>query len=435
MNKKILIYARVSTKEQANKGFSLEMQIDRVMQYLRLYSSELSDMPVQSVPILTFEERGGSGKSLERPMMNEVIEEIIAGNVGTLAVYRLDRLTRSVKDLQVILEYVENYKIRLISVTEQIDTRTSVGRFVANQIISIAQLELENIFERTTEGLIGSARKGNYVFRGSPYGYDKIDGKLVINESEAKIVREIFSMVLAKEYSIRAITMILSSRRAGNRKWSEETIFKMLRNHIYVGEFKVRDEIVTEHSPSLINEKMFRETQKILDSRSHLNQYRYLYHSKCFSSEHEELEHKSTTKNNGDSIYLYYVCPIQKLRVNQSKITHQLNQYVDQFIFGKYKRELKKMINTLKWYDSKVSVLTELYESGLIDNDYYSQEIDRPSKNIRLGEAKARELFGRFKKWSVMTDDERHRFSKKHILKIIIDMQKGEIIHVVFNEE
>jgi site-specific DNA recombinase len=195
-------YIRVSTEKQADAGVSLEAQQAKVRAYASLYDLELVDVVVDA---------GVSAKTLDRPGLSRVLSMVKRGEVDAVVVVKLDRLTRSVADLG---ELVERYfqRAALLSVSEQIDTRTAAGRLVLNVLASVAQWEREAIGERTSAALQHKRAKGERV--GSvPYGYAlAADGvRLVEVESEQAVVREARTL-RASGLSLRQVAARLAGR-------------------------------------------------------------------------------------------------------------------------------------------------------------------------------------------------------------------------------
>jgi site-specific DNA recombinase len=159
---KAIAYLRVSTEDQAAKGVSLEAQRAKIEAYAKLYDLEL---------VAVLEDAGASGKSLDRPGLRQALVMLASGEAKALIVMKLDRLTRSVRDLGLLLERdFASGKAALLSVGEQIDTRSAAGRLVLNVLASVAQWEREAIGERTAAALAHKKAKGERV-GGVPYGY------------------------------------------------------------------------------------------------------------------------------------------------------------------------------------------------------------------------------------------------------------------------
>lgn len=178
-------YVRVSTEQQADHGVSLEAQQAKIRAYASLYDLELVEVVVDA---------GVSAKTLQRPGLQRALGMLRKGQANALLVVKLDRLTRSVKDLGALVEaYFASGKCSLLSVADNIDTRSAAGRLVLNVLASVAQWEREAVAERTTEALAHKRTKGEKTGGDVPYGYRLAeDGKtLVPDEAEQKLLSAI----------------------------------------------------------------------------------------------------------------------------------------------------------------------------------------------------------------------------------------------------
>ena len=193
-------YLRVSTDKQADRGVSLEAQRAKVEAYASLYDLDL---------VAIVEDAGASAKTLNRPGLDRVLTMLRKGDADAVLVVKLDRLTRSVRDLGELVDaYFADGKRALLSVHDQIDTRSAAGRLVLNVLASVSQWEREAIGERTSAAMQHKRSKGELV-GAVPYGYDLgADGKtLVANEAEQLVVTAV------REYR----TAGLSLRTVGER--------------------------------------------------------------------------------------------------------------------------------------------------------------------------------------------------------------------------
>ena len=212
---KAIGYIRVSTQEQATQGYSLDAQTAKLKAYASLYDIELIDIVVDA---------GVSAKSLKREGLQRVLTTLDNGGADAVLIFKLDRLTRSVKDWNVLIEkYFTNHA--LLSVSDQIDTRTAAGRLCLNVLMSVAQWERETIGERTSTALQYKKSQGQHI--GSvPYGYESIDKTLAVVESEAAAISLIQEMreqgaklqAIADELNAQNIT----SKRGG--KWYPSSV-------------------------------------------------------------------------------------------------------------------------------------------------------------------------------------------------------------------
>ncbi len=213
---KVIGYIRVSTDEQAQGGHSLGAQRAKLEQYAALYDMELVDVVVDA---------GVSAKTLDRPGLHQALAALKSGKAEGILVAKLDRLTRSVKDLGALLEGYFASKFALLSVADQIDTSTAAGRLVLNVLTSVAQWEREAIGERTSAALRHKIANGEHV--GAPaLGFEVRDGKLVENEDESQTLSRI-SELRAAGHTFRQIAATLTvegfrTKRGAN--WNPGTV-------------------------------------------------------------------------------------------------------------------------------------------------------------------------------------------------------------------
>jgi len=198
-----LAYLRVSTGKQADQGLSLEVQQDKAIAYARLYDLDLIEVIVDA---------GESAKTLQRPGLQRALTLLQSGQAAALLIIKLDRLTRSVADLgRLIDEYFAPGKAELLSVSEQIDTRSASGRLVLNILASVSQWEREIIAERTRDVMRHKQKQGEYIGGHIPYGFDVINGELVANLLEQQVIRQAQTLY-ANGLSLRKVSATLHQR-------------------------------------------------------------------------------------------------------------------------------------------------------------------------------------------------------------------------------
>jgi len=206
INTKAIAYIRVSTDKQADKGHSLLAQQEKVNAYASLYDLDIIDFVIET----------GSAKNLNRDGLQGALAQIKAGKADALIVVKLDRLTRSVADLGYL---VETYfaKAGLLSVSEQIDTRSASGRLVLNVLASVSQWEREAIGERTA--VVKQSMKANGLYCGGivPYGKSLEAGELVDNPQEQAIITRAKALK-AQGHSLRTIATMFSNEGLKTRK-------------------------------------------------------------------------------------------------------------------------------------------------------------------------------------------------------------------------
>lgn len=198
---KAVVYVRVSTEEQGKSGLGLEAQRQKALAYCQLHDHEVVEV---------VEDAGASGKSLNRPGMQRVLQAVEQGRVEVVVVAKLDRATRSVRDLGELLERFNRAKVALASVSEHLDTSTAAGRMVVGMLGVIAQWERETIVERITDAMAVKRRRGERVSRYAPAGWRFNDGQLEIDYAGRTVVQRARAMQAAG-HSLREIAAALNA--------------------------------------------------------------------------------------------------------------------------------------------------------------------------------------------------------------------------------
>lgn len=216
------LYLRVSTEEQSREGYSISAQKDRLTAYVHSQEWEIVDY---------YSDEGFSAKDTNRPDLQRLIIDVKQRKVDVVLVHKLDRFTRSVKDLYALLDEFEQYKCGFRSAQEQFDTTTPMGRAMMGMLGIFAQWEREVIAERVFIGMeqkhIGGERNGAIA----PMGYDLVDGKLVVNTEKAEFVKRLFQMY-SKQNGIHKMMQILNKEGI---TLNHRTIYYILCNPVYYG--------------------------------------------------------------------------------------------------------------------------------------------------------------------------------------------------------
>src|ERR1700686_13655 len=186
------IYTRVSTEQGLEQDFnSLDAQREACEAYVKSQAHEgwrlIRDR---------YDDGGFSGGSIERPALQQLLEAVRARKVDVIVVYKVDRLTRSLADFAKLVELFDGHGVSFVSVTQQFNTTTSMGRLKLNVLLSFAQFEREVTSERIRDKIAASKKKGLWVGGNLPLGYEMKDGKIAVVEEEAELVRSIFRRYL-----------------------------------------------------------------------------------------------------------------------------------------------------------------------------------------------------------------------------------------------
>jgi site-specific DNA recombinase len=272
------IYTRVSTEHGLDQEFnSLDAQYDAASAYIKSQAHAGWTL-IRS----RYDDGGYSGGSTDRPDLQKLLDDIRARKIDVIVVYKVDRLTRSLADFAKLVELFDAHGVSFVSVTQQFNTTTSMGRLTLNVLLSFAQFEREVTSERIRDKIAASKRKGLWVGGTLPLGYEMKDGKIAIVEEEAELVRSIFRRYLElgsvnellrdlRERDIRTKTRLLSTGTTrGGIPFGRGALYYVLSNHFYIGEVKYKNEILPGEQPPIMDRALFDAVrQKSLAQWSH----------------------------------------------------------------------------------------------------------------------------------------------------------------------
>jgi site-specific DNA recombinase len=272
------IYTRVSTEQGLDQDFnSLDAQYEAASAYIKS-QAHAGWTQIRS----RYDDGGYSGGSTDRPDLQRLLEDIRARKIDVIVVYKVDRLTRSLADFAKLVELFDTHGVSFVSVTQQFNTTTSMGRLTLNVLLSFAQFEREVTSERIRDKVAASKRKGIWVGGNLPLGYEMKDGKVAVVEQEAERVRFIYRRYLELgsvnelvrdlgERGIRTKFKKLSTGTArGGIRFGRGALYYLLSNHFYIGEVKYKDEILPGEQPPILDRTLFEAVrQKALAQWSH----------------------------------------------------------------------------------------------------------------------------------------------------------------------
>ncbi len=237
------IYTRKSSEEGLEQDFnSLDAQREACAAFIQSQRQEgwvvLPDL---------YDDGGISGATMERPALKRLLGDISTGKVDIVVVYKVDRLTRALSDFARIVEIFDANGVSFVSVTQQFNTTTSMGRLTLNVLLSFAQFEREVTGERIRDKIAASKKKGMWMGGFVPLAYDARDRKLVVNPEEAEIVRRIFRRyaetgdidLIKAELDAEGVRTKVRTGKAksrwGQRPFTKNCLYRMLQNEIYIG--------------------------------------------------------------------------------------------------------------------------------------------------------------------------------------------------------
>ena len=266
------IYTRKSTDEGLEQAFnSLDAQREACAAFILSQKHEGWTV----LPSL-FDDGGYSGGTMERPALQRLLADIEAGQIDVIVVYKVDRLTRALSDFAKLVEVFDRRGVSFVSITQQFNTTTSMGRLTLNILLSFAQFERELIGERVRDKIAASKKKGMWMGGTVPLGYDVKDRKLVINDSDARTVVDIFRRYLRLK-SVPALgeelcaVGIRSKRRIrpdgaeyGHQRFSQGALYLMLQNRTYRGEATHKGNAYPGEHSAIVDKQLWDAVQAVL---------------------------------------------------------------------------------------------------------------------------------------------------------------------------
>lgn len=423
---KTAVYIRVSTEDQAREGHSLDEQLDRIKEFCNYKKLTIEK---------GYKDDGKSAKDMKgRPEFLKMVNDVKNGKVNNICIYKLDRLTRSVKYLEEILVLLEQYNCGLMSVSEDINTKGYMGVFFIRLTILLAQLEIDQTKERTIMGLIGTVKQGIPIGK-LPLGYRrdinnsdlKLRKKAIICEEEAKTIRKIFNLYL-KGYSYYFIAQKLIEEGNSQMKWKDWVIQQIINNRIYCGDIEHRKSIKDKETviyedvvPPIISKDVFNECQVLIEKNKHSfgGSLEYMFGKTLYCDKCGSMLCVSSNKDKGIK---HYWCKKCNSRLNESKVE-------------------KAILEKLQSIEQFNIALT--YNAIMVDNDRLTEilnnvELEAPDERLKERKEELRDLLDdavykankeKSKSnnllWVDMNYEEKRAFINTMIEAIYIDKVKG----------
>jgi site-specific DNA recombinase len=271
------IYTRKSTEDGLEQDFnSLHAQREACEAYIRSQASEGWQLIKEH-----YDDGGISGATMERPALKLLLAAIAEGKVDIVVVYKIDRLTRSLMDFARMVELFDRHQVSFVSVTQQFNTTTSMGRLTLNVLLSFAQFEREVTAERIRDKIAASKKKGMWMGGPPPLGYDVENRQLVINETEAETVRTIYRLYLncdgvsdlkddLDRQGIRSkLRTYANGKTVGGVPLSRGMLYRLLSNPVYIGRVSHKDKTYDGQHDGIIPQDLWDAVQrKLADNRA-----------------------------------------------------------------------------------------------------------------------------------------------------------------------
>lgn len=380
------IYIRVSTFDQAREGFSLREQEERLKEFCKFKRYNIYKV---------YQDAGISAKNDKRPAYQEMIEDVKKGNINVIVALKLDRLTRSVYDIEKLMKFVNDYECDIDCMADESNTTTSNGRMVMRIMTSVSQNEIEKCSERTKFGMAGAIKNGHIPNR-TGLGFKRENKKLVPDPLTKDIIVRIFDLYLEGK-SHQAIANIYNKEKVlGKTNWYDSTIQKILSNELYKGDYvngkRTKHPTYYENviEPIVSKEKWEScQYQKLRNARHYERTATYLFTNKLKCSKCGNfLGGHATTKTNGKKYY-YYKCNTCKTYFNEIDIEKELkafmlelakqddliNNYYTPFIKSKLEDKTEDYKTEIKDLDKQLDRIKTAYIKGVVKLEDFDKEI------------------------------------------------------------
>ena len=380
------IYARVSTEDQAREGFSMGEQEERLIEYCKFKRYEVYKV---------YKDSGISAKNDKRPAYQEMMQDMRDGKINVIVAFKLDRLTRSVYDVEKLMRQVNEYECEIDCMADESNTVTSNGRMVMRIITSVSQNEIEKCSERTKFGMVGAIEAGHIPI-GKCLGFKRDNKKLVPDPLTKDVVVRIFNLYLEGN-SHQKISNILNEEKVlGRTNWLDSTIQKILSNELYKGDFvHGKRQKNPKYYENVVEPIVSKETwencqyQKKRNARHYERTATYLFTNKLKCSKCGSFLGGAASKKKSGKKYYYYKCEHCKTYYSEEKIEdllldawillqrqeELLNDYYTPFIKSKLENNTKDYTNELRELDKQMDRIKTAYIKGVMKLEDFDKEI------------------------------------------------------------
>ena len=368
------LYMRVSTEDQAREGFSLPEQKERLEAYCKFNGYNIVEY---------YEDAGISAKTgNHRPEYERMLEDGKNGKINMFIALKLDRVTRSVKDWEALIEFTEKYKIDLALVNDKIDTTTANGKMVSRIMMSVSQNEIERTSERTIIGLEGAIKQGHIPAR-APLGYKHVDKVLVPDPLTKDIVIRIFNLYFEGWTYFRIANLFNEEKVLGKTNWCDSGILKIISNVIYKGDY-IQGK--TTNNPRyfsnvvepLVSKELWEncQVQKKKNQRNYMRSQTYIFLQKLKCPKCGRiLAGGASHKIKADKWYFYYRCENCKNNIKETDI----------------EESIKHILSDILEYDNVVNEFFLPMLKNKLDNN--KPDYEKEIKNLEKKKDKVKEAF------------------------------------------
>lgn len=371
--KRCAVYCRVSTDERLDQSFnSLDAQKEAGLAYIASQRAE-GWIAVRDDYI----DPGFSGGNVERPALKRLMADIEAGKIDIVVVYKIDRLTRNLTDFSKLIEVFERHNVSFVSVTQQFNTTTSMGRLMLNILLSFAQFEREVTGERIRDKIAASKAKGMWMGGQQPLGYRVEQRKLIVVDTEAALVSRLFNDFVECRSTTDMVRQLAAegvSNKTG-KPFSKQMLYHMLHNRLYLGEIAHKGKWFPGQHDAIIDQPVWDAAQAILAQNNRQRMADTMHRRQpeaslllglLYTEDGERFQPAFTRKANGKR-YRYYV-PIRKVRfgADATAATRVPAEPIEQMVLAQVHAALKAPEMVQSVWDVVRAKYTELTEPEVV---------------------------------------------------------------------
>lgn len=398
------IYIRVSTEDQAREGFSLGEQEEKLRALCKYKGFEIFKV---------YKDAGISAKDMKnRPAFQQMLEDMKNGLINYIVAYKLDRVTRSVRDLEVLISTLEKHNCYLICDRDDVNTSTANGRFFVRMLTVLSQLEIEIVSERTKFGMTGAIKAG-HIAGPCPIGYYRdIDKTFKIDNSTKDIVLRIFNLYLEGK-SYQTIANIFNEEKIlfpEKKKWTDAVVSRIINNRIYVGDFErykndndKETEVFMDVVTPIITRAMWEEVQKQKEKNklAYCRDRVYIFFQKLVCPTCGNI---MVCKGSGGEKkkYMYYHCQECKIYYREDLIEdclidyildlveydYHVKKYFYPILAEKKDDESKKIDEEIKKLLQQKDRLKKAYMNGILEMEDFSEDYKLIEEKLSILENK-----------------------------------------------
>ncbi len=424
--KRVGIYARVSTNEQAKEGYSIDAQVRKGKSYVELFEIEAKSIKI-------YIDEGKSAKNLKRKNLQKLLKDVENGEIDTIIINKLDRLSRNVLDIYYLIEFLIEHNCHLISIVDNLDIKSATGRVVVGLLAVLAQFERDQVKERTEISTFEILDQGLYPFANCPYGYNKDKEKrITINTDEATIIRKIVDRLIEGTSLAKIVEDI-------NDEYQIDLGYEKIRRYLFkntiCGEVVFKDVLYDNILPKIVDkDRLLMAREAMLRRRPNESSDKYYFRNKVRCTCGSLCIQQSTHKKK--KIYYYYKCKKCGQRINQDKL---LNQVLVDIIYLTEKQNIEKnkrrVMGQIRRINKKIENTNNNFNNNIIDVISFTGIMYRLEKDRE-------ELFQGLKiyenhniDWNNMNDKQRGLFIQNNVINVVVHTSLNMVVSVETKEK